>query len=206
MKKTMLIFFAGLILFAGCSKQSSTDPIQSLEKATISPERALMFEATKQVWESNQVPLETMSDQTISTEGNPPVLVSEQIPKNEPIDFESGVLPETYILQFGETPKCIARRYNLNWAALYSLNQITFENENNISYGTVLKIPKNTEWNAAQGPRSTSVHPTMYTVQQGDTFNSIACIFGDVTPEAIAKKNSLNLNEAILPGLNLQIP
>lgn len=206
MKKTMLIFFAGLILFAGCSKQSSTDPIQSLEKATISPERALMFEATKQVWESNQVPLETMSDQTISTEGNPPVLVSEQIPKNEPIDFESGVLPETYILQFGETPKCIARRYNLNWAALYSLNQITFENENNISYGTVLKIPKNTEWNAAQGPRSTSVHPTMYTVQQGDTFNSIACIFGDVTPETIAKKNSLNLNEAILPGLNLQIP
>jgi nucleoid-associated protein YgaU len=206
MKKTMLILFAGLILLAGCSKQSSTDPIQSLEKATISPERALMFEATKQVWESNQVPLETMSDQTISTEGNPPVLVSEQIPKNEPIDFESGVLPETYILQFGETPKCIARRYNLNWAALYSLNQITFENENNISYGTVLKIPKNTEWNAAQGPRSTSVHPTMYTVQQGDTFNSIACIFGDVTPEAIAKKNSLNLNEAILPGLNLQIP
>jgi len=206
MKKTMLILFTGLILFAGCSKQSSTDPIQSLEKATISPERALMFEATKQVWESNQVPLETMSDQTISTEGNPPVLVSEQIPKNEPIDFESGVLPETYILQFGETPKCIARRYNLNWAALYSLNQITFENENNISYGTVLKIPKNTEWNAAQGPRSTSVHPTMYTVQQGDTFNSIACIFGDVTPEAIAKKNSLNLNEAILPGLNLQIP
>jgi PBP1b-binding outer membrane lipoprotein LpoB len=72
MKKTMLIFFAGLILFAGCSKQSSIDPIQSLEKATISPERALMFEATKQVWESNQVPLETMSDQTISTEGNPP--------------------------------------------------------------------------------------------------------------------------------------
>ncbi len=134
------------------------------------------------------------------------MLVSEQIPKNEPIDFESGVLPETYILQFGETPKCIARRYNLNWAALYSLNQITFENENNISYGTVLKIPKNTEWNAAQGPRSTSVHPTMYTVQQGDTFNSIACIFGDVTPETIAKKNSLNLNEAILPGLNLQIP
>ena len=206
MKKTMLIFFAGLILFAGCSKQSSTDPIQSLEKATISPERALMSEATKQVWESNQVPLETMSDQTISTEGNPPVLVSEQIPKNEPIDFESGVLPETYILQFGETPKCIARRYNLNWAALYSLNQITFENENNISYGTVLKIPKNTEWNAAQGPRYTSVHPTVYAVQQGDTFNSIACIFGDVTPEAIAKKNSLNLNEAILPGLNLQIP
>ena len=206
MKKIMLIIFAGLILFAGCSKQSSTDPIQSLEKATISPERALMFEATKQVWDSNQAPLETNPDPTIPTEGNPPALVSGQIPKNDPIDFESGVLPETYILQFGETPKCIARRYNLNWAALYSLNQITFENENNISYGTVLKIPKNTEWNAAQGPRSTSVHPTMYTVQQGDTFNSIACIFGDVTPEAIAKKNSLNLNEAILPGLNLQIP
>ena len=206
MKKSMLLILVGLILFAGCSKQSSTDPIQSLEKATISPERALMFEATKQVWDSSQAPLETNSDQTAPTEGNPPVLISEEIPKNDPIDFESGELPETYILQYGETPKCIARRFTLDWAALYSLNHISFDNENSISFGTVLKIPKNSEWNAAQGPRSTSVHPTMYTVQQGDTFNSIACIFGDITPEAIAKKNSLNMYESILPGLNLQIP
>ena len=217
MKHITLIILAGLIILTGCSNTASTDPIQSLEKATISPEREIMFEATKQVWDlqNNQAATNsTGSDSSWNTVGQPnqsvPVVqdsgdITWNFDSTAGNPSQPGIVPETYILQYGETAKCIARRYNVDWITLYSVNNISFDNENNIPAGTVLTIPQNTEWNIDYGPRSSAAHPAVYTVQQGDTFNSIACIFGDVYPESIAQSNSLNLYEQILPGLNLQI-
>ncbi len=222
MKHITLIFLAGLIMLTGCSNTASTDPIQSLEKATISPEREIMFEATKQAWDllnnqpgtnsvgTNSGGTDSSWNTTGQTDQSVPVIQGSGDtdwnfdPAGNP--SQPGTLPETYILQSGETAKCIARRYNVDWITLYSVNNISFDNENNIPAGTALIIPKNTEWNMDYGPRSSAAHPAVYTVQQGDTFNRIACIFGDVYPEAIAQSNSLNLYEQILPGLNLQIP
>jgi LysM repeat protein len=86
------------------------------------------------------------------------------------------------------------------------MNNISFENENDIQPGTVLVIPQNSVWNEKHGPRASLPHPTDYNVQAGDTLNSIACQFGDVTPEQIALENGITSQEQLIPGLSLHIP
>ena len=52
-----------------------------------------------------------------------------------------------------------------------------------------MRIPQN--GSGFPGDRTLRAHPTTYTVQSGDTIYSIACLFGDVDPEAIAFVNNL---------------
>ncbi len=56
------------------------------------------------------------------------------------------------------------------------------------------------------GDRALQYHPTDYTVVYGDTLYSIACLYGDVDPRAIAAANDLDLDQALTPGTVLQIP
>lgn len=219
MKKISFILIAGVFLLAGCSADKTAEPIQSLEKATASAEREIQFEATKQSFDTENPPAETGSAVSAVPESDSFWDVTGQQDSNQDVEVpawdsaaggdifsQTQSVPETYTLQYGETAKCIARRFNVDWVTLYSINGISFENERSLPAGTTLNIPKDILWNTAHGPRTSAAHPATYTVQQGDTFNSIACTFGDVFPEAIAQANNLNFNEAILPGLNLQIP
>jgi LysM repeat protein len=112
--------------------------------------------------------------------------------------------PATYTLQRGEWPICIARRYDLPIGALLSLNNLSMNS--NVSAGTTLQIPQSGNWDPANGSRSLRQHPTNYSVQAGDTVNSIACVFGDVSPEAIIAVNDLQSPYTLVAGQTLSIP
>lgn len=112
--------------------------------------------------------------------------------------------PTTYTLQYGEWPYCIARRFNVNQYDLLTLNGLTEAQSYNLPVGTVLKIPQTGSF---VGNRALLPHPTTYTVQSSDeTFNSIACKYGDVEPGAIAIANGLPLNTVLRAGQTLRIP
>ncbi len=122
-------------------------------------------------------------------------------PKPKPKPIVTSV-PNTYVLHKDEFPYCLARRFNINPDALLAVNGLV---RGQFVYpGTRLTIPKNA------GPfpyqRALRAHPTTYTVQGGETFYSIACLFGDVWPEAIAAANGMSVNAHLTPGQTIKIP
>ena len=108
--------------------------------------------------------------------------------------------PATYTLQKGEFPFCIARRYDLNVGALLSANGMSMDAKPGV--GTVLQISSGGSYD---GNRALRAH-TDYTVNSGDTIYSIACYFGDVSPEAIIAVNGLSGPDDITAGMTLKIP
>jgi len=112
------------------------------------------------------------------------------------------IRPATYTLHEGEFPYCIARRYNVDPAALLALNGLT-EGET-FSPGLVLTIPQT----AAPFPSTRALiqHPATYTIQANDTIYSIACKYGDVDPLAIAAVNGLTAPYTLHAGQSLSIP
>lgn len=116
-----------------------------------------------------------------------------------------GVRPATYTLQSGEFPYCIARRFNVDPDALLQASGLTAAQANNLSAGTVLTIPQSA--GGFPGNRALRSHPATYTVASGDeTVYSIACLFGDVDPNAIASANGISVSTKLTVGQNLQIP
>ncbi len=114
--------------------------------------------------------------------------------------------PTTYVLQKGEFPYCIARRFDLDLPSFLAANGLS-ASSNNLSAGTSLKIPATGNWNTSSfGSRALRAHPASYAVVAGDTLYSIACKYGDVTPEAILAVNRLSSASDIKAGTTLQIP
>ncbi len=112
--------------------------------------------------------------------------------------------PDTYTLQKGEWPICIARRYDLNLSSLFSANGLNMNSRPQV--GFVLKIPSTGNWDSsAHGARALRAH-TDYTVGAGDTIYSIACYYGDVSPEGILAANGLSSAADIKVGMKLTIP
>jgi LysM repeat protein len=130
------------------------------------------------------------------------VAPTEAPPEPTAVVIPTTEVPATYVLQKGEFPYCIARRFNVDAGALLSLNGWGVNSV--VSPGTVVKIPKDTTWSS--GPRALKNHPTSYTVVAGDTIYSIACAFGDVDPNAIIVVNGLESPYTLTPGQVLQIP
>jgi len=96
-------------------------------------------------------------------------------------------MPATYKLQKGEFVYCIARRFNVDPAAMLSLNGLG--QSSYVYEGMTLKIPQTGD-DFPDG-RSFEKPPATYTVASGDTIYSVACKFGDVEPWAIAMANNL---------------
>jgi len=119
-----------------------------------------------------------------------------------PMEIPEFEVPNRYTLQRGEYIFCIARRFNVNPSELLSLNGLS---QNQTVYpGTRLEIPKT--GNPFPGNRELRDHPTTYTVASGDTIYTIACMFGDVDPRAIAAANGLQEPYRLNPGDRLHIP
>jgi len=110
--------------------------------------------------------------------------------------------PATYTLQEGEFPYCIARRFNVDPADLVSVNGLAADEL--VSPGTTLQIPQNSTW-TGEG-RVRNPHPDTYTVSAGETIYSIACYYGDVSPEAIIAVNQLESPYTLRAGQVLDIP
>jgi len=113
--------------------------------------------------------------------------------------------PETYSLQKGEWPFCIARRYNLNPIDLLNASGLSLESKPDV--GFVLKIPQTGEWPESRfGHRYIREHPVMHQVAAGETLNTIACQYGDVDPSEILEANELPDDFKPYPGKMLRIP
>lgn len=113
-----------------------------------------------------------------------------------------GPLPKTYTLQKGEHPFCIARRFNVDQYELLSVNGLSTSSV--VVAGDTLKIPQT--GNHFQSDRALKNHPAQYTVKSGDTIYSIACAFGDVSPDMIALANNLSSPYTLSSGTVLNIP
>ena len=127
-----------------------------------------------------------------------------QEPEEEPVDFEfdEPSLPNSYSLHKGEFPFCIARRFDVDVSDLLSLNGLGVNSL--VSVGYTLKIPQT--GNGFNGQRALEDHPDTYTVSSGDTIYSVACLYGDVYPEAIAQANDLAKPYNLRDGTKLHIP
>ncbi len=124
-----------------------------------------------------------------------------QPPAAPPPTSTPGV-PGRYTLQPGEFPYCIARRYNINPDQLLAANNLS---KNAQSYpGQTLVIPSNAK--PFPGKRALAKHPAQYTVKAGDTIYTVACTFGDVSPDAIVAANNLKKPYTLQAGQTLQIP
>lgn len=113
--------------------------------------------------------------------------------------------PQTYTLQAGEWPICIARRYGLDLGTFLDLNGLTM-NSKAFSAGTVLKIPATGDWSSASGSRTLKAHPASHTIAAGQSIYSIACSYGDVSPEAILAANGLASAAELKVGSTISIP
>jgi len=110
--------------------------------------------------------------------------------------------PSSYTLKPGENPYCIARRFNMDIGELLSLNSLTTESQP--AAGTVLSIPSGHKWTS--GARWLLLHPSQYAVRAGDTIYSVACLYGDVSPEAIIVVNKLVEPYELTAGHIIEIP
>ena len=127
----------------------------------------------------------------------------EEKPEATPVPPKEYPVPETYTLQKGEFPFCIARRFDISPGALLAANGLT---SSSVTYaGQTLKIPQDAGPFDA-GSRSLRDHPTDYTVQASDTVYSIACQFGAVDPRAIEDHNGLSGAYTLKVGQVLKIP
>ena len=127
----------------------------------------------------------------------------EPAPEEAPAVPESYPVPDTYTLQKGEFPYCIARRFDISPGALLQANGLTTAST---TYpGQELTIPK-TAGAFDAGARSLRDHPGKYTVQAGDTVYKIACLYGDVDPRAIEAANGLSGAYSLNVGQEITIP
>jgi len=132
----------------------------------------------------------------VSGASSTPTLAIISIPTNTP------GRPSTYTVQYGEFVYCLARRFDVDPDQILALNGLV--NGQVLMPGTVLKMPTTGYF---PGDRALRPHPATYTVASSDeTFNSVACLYGNVDPDDIALVNGLPLTSALRAGQVLKIP
>lgn len=109
--------------------------------------------------------------------------------------------PETYKLHEGEFIFCLARRFNVDVDQTLALNGLV--DSETLQPGLTVKIPASGSFS---GIRARAPHPTTYTVQNGDSIYSVACLYGDVDPMNIAAVNGLAAPYTLTVGAQIHIP
>lgn len=210
MTKKIATVIVSVVLFAlllsGCKLPASKPPTEPTEIAMTTP---IIIQT--EVPDAPEILTQTAVSESEETE---PVENGEQDPIDIPTDTPEPVVveptvvvptvtrPSEYTLQEGEFPYCIARRFDLNVQDLLSINSLGPNQL--VSPGTTLNIPQTGTWEG-EG-RMRNPHPTTHTVLAGETIYSIACFYGDVSPEAIIAVNNLQEPYDLTPGQTLDIP
>lgn len=213
----ILVLVTSAIILSGCKLSASTPPpaSETPDSAMSTLEAELGNIATQTAvagGEVESVPTEQASggestDGTTATEAPPTSPENTQpppAPTQTPVPVAPATpgVPETYQLQKGEFPFCIARRFNVNISELLSINGLA--SNSIVPVGFSLKIPQT--GNAFVGQRALLNHPTNYTVAGGDTIYTVACKFGDVDPMAITQANNLSSPYTLSAGQVIHIP
>ena len=216
MKKTSLIILIVIIsalLFSACTMSASTPPPmtpttnlseiarQATETAVAKTPKAGGTQAPGATEESMTDPTAAVSEAVEPTSTPEPTSAVGDTETADPEVYEYAV-PDSYTLHEGEFIYCIARRFNIHPEDLEVYNG--YESGTLLYPGDTLQIPSgNRAW---VGDRALQYHPSNYTVIYGDALYSIACLYGDVDPRAIAAANDLDIDQVLTPGTVLQIP
>jgi LysM repeat protein len=186
------------LLLSGCKLPASQAPTEAGEAMTT----PINIQTDSPISMTQTAIAKNIATATLAASGT-----TEPTPTNTPEPTEIVVVPTVtrpaaYTIHEGEFPYCIARRFNLNPADLLSLNGLTEGSV--LSPGATLKIPQTGTWSG--DGRVRNPHPTTHTVSSGETIYSIACYFGDVSPEAIIAVNHLESPYTLTSGQVLNIP
>lgn len=216
--KYFLVFFVIMLIalsLAACERSASTPPpdnatgFPTLEGSTQDPIDELNQFSTQTAIAAEAGDNSGETEDGNETEGEQPpeepqaTEVPEEQPAATPVPEKDYPVPKKYTLKKGEFPYCIARRFDISPGALLAANGL---GSSSVTYtGQTLTIPQDAGSFDA-GSRPLRAHPTDYIVQAGDTVNSIACLFGDVYPEAIEDHNGLSGAYTISVGQTLKIP
>lgn len=218
--RIFLLGFLSILALTGCQRSASVNPGKVLQDLptlveTTGNKAQEQISATQTEMKiltttPKQDQIETPTSTTKPEGSTTPVEIIATITPTIPITptVEEMIVPTlsrpvTYVLQESENPYCIARRFNVDIGELLSINVLTTESQP--TTGTTLKIPStNHPWSS--GPIALLPHPTQYTVRNGDTLSGIACLFGDVSPEAIIFVNKLAEPVTLQSGSIINIP
>lgn len=187
-----------VLLLSGCKMPASKAPEEDTEEMKTTPIRLHTDspepDAPAETTESEE-PTEEVTQEAGPTPTNTP-------PPTEIVAVPTVTRPAEYTLKEGEYVFCIARRFNISPDDLLALNNLTPDSL--LSTGTVLQIPQAGTWEGEGRVRLP--HPTSHAVEAGETIYSIACDYGDVTPEAIIAVNGLEEPYDLTVGQTLNIP
>jgi len=211
-KSRMLIFIIIIssLMFSACTMSASTPPPvtpttnlseiarQATETAIAKTPKTGETQVTEATQKGEMVATSTASGVEDPTSTPEPT----EVPKTSVPDPVEYAVPDSYTLHKGEFVWCLARRFNILPADIMVYNG--YESGDVLSVGETIQLPSGSR--AYIGDRSLQYHPASYTVIYGDTLYSIACLFGDVDPRAIAAANDLDVDQSLTAGTVLQIP
>lgn len=206
----ILVILAFSLVLSGCSRSASS----GIEPTAVDSEAEIPFPVGDTTNRTDELMAETQTTdggaeakgEATAAPADPTAVpvVNTPEPTAVPVVVATAApvtAPGTYVLQEGEHPYCIARRFNVNPSDLTAVNSIS----GSVAPGTKLTIPSNSVWPNTFA-RSLKAHPTTYTVVAGDTIYTIACAFGDVDPNQIISANNLTAPYTLTAGTTLQIP
>jgi LysM repeat protein len=185
------------LLLSGCKMPASQPPSEETGEVKTTPIR---IQTDSPQFMTQTAVAKSAQTEAVETEAVPTATITPE--PTEVIAIPTVTKPVEYTLKEGEFPFCIARRFNVNPQDLLAVNNIV--EGQLVSPGTSLQIPQTGSWPG--DTRTLKPHPTTHTVSAGDTVNSIACEYGDVTPEAIIAVNKLEEPYTLTAGQALQIP
>ena len=218
--RIILISLFSLLVLTGCQRSVSVSPgkvmqdlptlVETTENKAQEQISATQTEMTILTTTPQQEPIKsptiTLKTEVITTPVEIIATITPTIPMTptaEEVLIPTLSRPGTYILKENENPYCIARRFNVDIGELLSINVLTTDSQPSV--GISLKIPStNHPWSS--GPIALLPHPTQYTIRNGDTLSGIACLFGDVSPEAIIFVNKLTEPVTLQSGTIINIP
>jgi LysM repeat protein len=203
MTKKISIVIVSVVLFAlvlsGCKMPASKAPTTPTDQAMTTPIR---IQTDSPEFMTQTAIAKSANTATIGADESPEAQPTNTPQPTEVIAVPTLTRPAEYTLQEGEFPFCIARRYDLNPQDLLDLNNLGPDDL--LSPGTTIQIPQTGSWQ--DDSRALLPHPTSHTVSQGETIYSIACDYGDVSPEAIIAVNQLQEPYDLTPDQTLNIP
>lgn len=200
-----IVLLTVLLLLTACERLASVAPLEtdSVVFATATANPAQISIAQTQTAAASLQPNPNLTPAQPGSETTPDVLTTEPtavaiivtITPASPYSVEPTVfavptlrVPVSYTLKEFESPYCIARRFNLDIGELLSTNRLT--SKSRPPAGTTLYTP-GTGHRWSSGDRALLPHPSTYTVKAGDTLSKVACLYGDVSPEALIVRNNL---------------
>ena len=193
-----------LIALSACTKPASTPPPAT---ATINFEKIYEQATGTALAQPEIAPVEvdtTGEEESLSAPEEAAASTNTPVPEptSTMVPISAYEVPASYTLHTGEFPYCLARRFNINQDSLLALNNLSINAQ--LPAGYTLKIPQSA--GPFFGQRALRSHPVSYTVLANDTFYSIACLFGDVDPRAIAVANGMDVSASLSAGKVIQIP